>query len=223
MIRLEGVRLRNLEIASLEIPPKITSVIGPNGSGKSTLLKICAGILLPESGTVTVDGAAPRDCEVGWVNEFPDRNIVFETAFEEIASPLRFRHISCDLIKDRVVAVLDMLDISDLASRSVQELSGGEKVLVSLGASLVMRPQILVLDECDSHLDGSRAEEIGRIVRESGVPYVIRSTQQTDTVLRDDHCIFLEQGRVCSSGTPDRVFAALAGTPFYPISRRCLP
>lgn len=53
MITIENIRFRNLEIGSLEIHPGITSVIGPNGCGKTTLLKLCAGIAVPETGSIT--------------------------------------------------------------------------------------------------------------------------------------------------------------------------
>ena len=93
MIVIEGLRSRSLEIPRLEIPRGTTAVIGPNGSGKTTLLKLLAGISLPGSGSIRIDGAGPRMAEIGWVNEFPDRNIIFSTVADEVASPLRFRHI----------------------------------------------------------------------------------------------------------------------------------
>ena len=95
MITIENLRYRTLSIEDLRIAPGITSVIGPNGSGKTTLLKLLAGIAVPDAGTILIDGMPPRNAEIGWVNEFPDRNILFGNAFEEIASPLRFRHLPC--------------------------------------------------------------------------------------------------------------------------------
>jgi energy-coupling factor transport system ATP-binding protein len=221
MITAEKIRYRILAVEDLRIAPGITSLIGKNGSGKTTLLKLLAGIALPESGTVLVDGVPPRDAEIGWVNEFPDRNILFGSTFEEVASPLRFRHLPCTGIEDRVVTCMGSVGITHLATRPMQEISGGEKVLVALAAALVFRPQVLVLDEYDSHLDENQAREIARIIRKSGTPYVIQCTLDTEAAAIGDSVIFLEEGKVRYAGTPEEVFASLAGTAYYPFSWKC--
>jgi energy-coupling factor transport system ATP-binding protein len=221
MITVENLRYRTLSIENLRIAPGMITVIGPNGSSKTTLLKLLAGITLPESGTVMVDGIPPRHAEIGWVNEFPDRNILFGSAFEEIASPLRFRHLDCPSIEERVESVMEFIGISHLKTRPMREISGGEKVLVALAAALVIRPQVLVLDEYDSHLDGNRACEIARIVRKSRTPYVIHCTQDTEAAASGDSVIFLKEGKVNHAGAPEDVFASLAGTAYYPLSWRC--
>jgi len=221
MITIEKLRYRILSIEDLRIAPGITSVIGPNGSGKTTLLKLLAGIALPESGTILIDGIPPRNADIGWVNEFPDRNILFGSTFEEIASPLRFRHLPCSVIEDRVDSVMASVRIPHLRTRLMQELSGGEKVLVALAAALVCRPQVLVLDEYDAHLDANRAGEIARIIRKNQTPYVIHCTQDSEAAASGDAVIFLEGGSVSCTGTPEDVFASLDGTAFYPFSWRC--
>jgi len=221
MISLRSLHHAILTIDSFDIPPGITSVIGPNGSGKTTLLKLLTGITLPESGTVMIDGLPPRDVDVGWVNEFPDRNILFETVADEVASSLRFHHIACREIDERVRRQLDFLHIAYLRYRSIQEISGGEKILVALAAALIQNPRVLVLDECDSHLDAGRAREIEEILKECTTPYIIRCTQQRESAVRGDHVIYLEDGRVVHQGTPEEVFSSLAGTAFYPLSMRC--
>jgi energy-coupling factor transport system ATP-binding protein len=221
MITIENLRYRMLAIDDLRIAPGITSVIGKNGSGKTTLLRLLAGIALPESGRILIDGVPPRNTEIGWVNEFPDRNILFGNAFEEIASPLRFRHMPCTGIENRVRSCMESTGISALVHRPVRELSGGEKVLVALAAALVLRPQVLVLDEYDSHLDAVRAGEIARVVRERRIPYVIHCTQDMEAAALGDSVIWLTGGRVGCAGLPGDVFASLAGTAYYPLSWRC--
>ncbi|WP_321508674.1 energy-coupling factor ABC transporter ATP-binding protein [uncultured Methanoregula sp.] len=220
MIRFKDVLCRNLSIDSLIIPEGITSVIGMNGSGKTTLLKTCAGIHLPERGTIFIDGTPPRETETGWVNEFPDRNLLFNFVSDEIASSLRFRQIPCNETEARVTARIESMGILHLKKRLVRELSGGEKILVALGAALVCQPSVLVLDEYDSHLDAKKVGEIEEIIRKSRVPYVIRSTQQMETAALGDYVIFLENGSVKYAGTPDSVFPLLKDTSFYPFSWR---
>jgi energy-coupling factor transport system ATP-binding protein len=221
MISLHDLRYQCLWIDALDIPPGITSVIGKNGSGKTTLLRCCAGIAEPVTGTVLVDGQSPGKTEIGWVNEFPDRNILFSTVADEVASPLRFNRVPCAEHPGRVEEALESMHILPLRNRSIRELSGGEKILVALAAALVMRPKVLVLDEYDSHLDEARILGIERLIRDHDIPYVIRCTQQMETARRGDHLIFLESGRVRYQGTPDQVFTSLSGTAFCPITPGC--
>ncbi len=221
MITLDPIRYHSLTIDRLAIPQGITSLIGPNGSGKTTLLQLCAGIAIPASGKILIDGISPRETDVGWVNEFPDKNILFSRVSDEIASVLRFRHTPSRDTDESVQRVAGSVGIGHLLSRQIREISGGEKVLVSLTAALVHHPKILVLDEYDSHLDAASTDHIDNVIREFGVSYVLRCTQNMETAANSDYLIFLERGVVKHAGTPEVVFASLIDTPFYPLSWRC--
>ncbi|MFA6331469.1 MAG: ABC transporter ATP-binding protein [Methanoregula sp.] len=221
MITIRDLRCGLLDIGSLDIEPGITSIIGPNGSGKTTLLKLLAGITIPESGEILVDDRSPRNVETGWVNEFPDRNILFDTVADEVASPLRFRRIPCNETSRRVTSHLEFMHVTHLSTRSIRELSGGEKILVAIAAAAIHHPDLLVLDECDSHLNESRAQETDQLLKETGARYIIRCTQQMESAARSDRLIYLEQGRVIHNGSPPEVFSSLASSAFYPLSWRC--
>jgi len=221
MITAEFLCYRNLAIDSLEIKPGITTIIGANGSGKTTFLKLCAGIATPDSGTLLIDGVPPRETETGWVNEFPDRNFLFVNVFDEIASPLRFRRIPCNENDSNVRACAETLGITYLLQRAVRELSGGEKVLVSLAAAMVHRPKVLVLDEYDSHLDSHYMAKIEQGIRTSRADYVIRCTQQMDTAICSDHLLFFDSSRITHAGPPQDFFPFLKGTAYYPLLWGC--
>jgi energy-coupling factor transport system ATP-binding protein len=222
MIAIESLRWRNLTIDALDIGPGVTTIIGPNGSGKTSFLRICAGITVPDQGTVRIDNLTPRETRIGWVNEFPDRNILFARVTDEIASSLRFhRTISGSIIGEEVRACAESVGILHLLTRTVRELSGGEKVLVSLAAALVNRPKVLVLDEYDSHLDARTGEKIDRAIRASGSRYVIRCTQHMDTAMSSDHLLFFDSGGVTHSGRPGDIFPSLKGTAWYPAAWEC--
>lgn len=221
MILLENIRYRTLDITALSLGPGITSVIGRNGSGKTTLLKLCAGIAVPETGIISIEGKHPRQTSVGWVNEFPDRNFLFDTVSDEVASALRFRHLPPEEIASRTKDILERLGIVRLSGRSVQELSGGEKVLVALASAMTAYPRALILDECDSHLDTGCSETIEGILRRSKIPFILRSTQDMETAAGSDQVVFLENGRAPFAGKPEAVFSALEETPFYPMTWRC--
>jgi energy-coupling factor transport system ATP-binding protein len=221
MIELSGLLYRNIRIDSLTIPPGITSVIGPNGSGKTRFLQLCSGIAEPEAGEILIEGKKPRVTNVGWVNEFPDKNILFSRVSDEIASCLRFSHKPCRETDSAVLTIAETMDIMHLLDRTMRELSGGEKVLVALAAALVKRPKILVLDEYDSHLDETHCLQIEHLLRSCTVPYVVRCIQQMETAARGDYLLYLEEGSLLYNGSPARVFASLFQTPFYPLSWRC--
>ena len=217
MITAELLCYRNLVINALTIKPGITTIIGANGSGKTTFLKLCAGISVPDSGSLLIDDAPPRETEIGWVNEYPDRNILFVNVSDEIACPLRFRRTPCNEISSNVRACAEAVGITHLLKRAVRELSGGEKILVSLAAALVHHPKVLVLDEYDSHLDVHTMAKIEQGIRASGAEYIIRCTQQMDTAIHSDALLYFDSGRIILEGTPDHVFPSLKGTAYYPL------
>lgn len=220
MISIRDLRYRLLAIDSLTIGCGITAIIGANGSGKTSLLKLCAGITLPEAGTVLVEGKEPRRTEIGWVNEFPDRNFLFFRAGDEIASPLRFQHADPDEICRRTEEIWKKTGISGPPGRSVRELSGGEKVLVALAAAVITRPRVLILDECDSHLDARTLTTVDRMLRDANVPVILKSTQDMEQAALCDDVIYLKNGRVGGAGKPEMVFESLKNTPLYPFSWR---
>lgn len=223
MIAFKDVLHRTVHIPRLAIPPGHTAIIGPNGSGKTTLLEICAGIEIPASGEVFIGGKAPRSCDAGWVSEFPDRNMIFERVRDEIASPLRFRSAPCEEVEQRLSALSTDLGLGGLLDLSTRTLSGGEKVLVALATALVSVPELLLLDELDTHLDRETAEKLQGVIRRLPLPYILQCTQNMDIAAKADWIVFLEHGRVVHAGSPDTVFPALATTCFYPPLWRLRP
>ena len=158
---------------------------------------------------------------MGWVNEFPDRNLLFVNGFDEIASSLRFRHTPCNSIDASVHACASSWELLISSTEGCREISGGEKVLVSLAAALVHRPKVLIFDDYDSHLDAGSVALVEQQIRNSGAEYVIRCTQQIDMAIRSDHLLFFDCGRITHEGTPQQVIPSLTGTAWYPVLWRC--
>jgi len=221
VIEVRGIRHGVLDIPVLDILPGSTVLIGLNGSGKTTLLKLLAGITQPESGTVSVDGKPLFLVNIGWLNEFPDRNMLFGQVSDEIAAPLRFSGVPCESAGSRVCAVAEKLRIRSLLNRSTRDLSGGEKVLAALATALITEPVILVLDESDSHLDEYSTLLLLSLACDPTVKYRLWCTQDMELAARSDYVLHLEHGRIIRSGTPGSVFPELAGGCLYPFSWRC--
>ncbi|MDR0980951.1 MAG: energy-coupling factor ABC transporter ATP-binding protein [Methanocalculaceae archaeon] len=196
MISITDLRCGILDIPRLTIPQGITAVTGDNGAGKTTLLRVAAGMNLPESGTITIDDAPPRECEAGYVAEFPDRHLIFSVVRDEIASPLRFAHREPAEIDEDVAEATDRFGITHLLNRECRTLSGGEKMLVGVATALAAHPVLLVLDEPDSHLDPETADELFQKIRDSGCSHVLWSTHSHRIWENTDQKIVLAHGKV---------------------------
>lgn len=176
MIQIDDLRHGVLSVPSLRIPPGLTVVSGKNGAGKTTLLKICSGLVLPDSGSVCIDGLSPRLQNVGYVSEFPDRHLLFPIVYDEIASPLRFARSPPGDIEEKVLKTAEEAGITHLLKRECRTLSGGEKMLVGITAAIIHDPILLVLDEPDSHLDPQTVDDLRSFISSNHVPYVMWSS-----------------------------------------------
>jgi len=196
MIQIGNIRAGILDIGILSISPGTCVIVGPNGSGKTTLLKVIAGIITSSFGSVMVDGKPPSLCRIGWVGEYPDRNILFNRVYDEIAGPLRFSREPFDSIGSSVVKIANDLMIEPLLDRDVRTLSAGQKILVAYAAALIHKPDIIILDETDSHLDEEFCFEMDDVLNNSGIRYRISSTHRYERMAVADEIVELENGRI---------------------------
>ncbi|MFZ2098586.1 MAG: energy-coupling factor transporter ATPase [Anaerolineales bacterium] len=158
---------------SLQIPDgELCLVMGPSGSGKSTLLR-CLNGLVPHfsggslSGKIMVNELDPvlltpgeMSQTVGFVFQDPEAQFVVDRVEDEIAFSLENMALPREEMEPRVDKVLELLELTDLRSRRLETLSGGEVQRVAIAAALVLQPRILVLDEPTSQLDPHGAEEV---------------------------------------------------------------
>ena len=196
MIEIRSVRAGILRIPSCSIRPGICAIAGPNGAGKTTFLKLLSGILPPVSGTVRIDRKEPSVCTVGWVGEYPDRNILFPRVYDELAGPLRFTRQACGSVDQRVRTCADDLGITNLLDRDMHGLSGGELILVAFAAACIASPDLLILDETDSHLDERFCHHLEEYIRRSGIRYVVFTTHRPERMAIADEMIRLARGEV---------------------------
>jgi energy-coupling factor transport system ATP-binding protein len=220
MIEIRDLAYRDLLIPDLTLHPGTTAIIGPNGSGKTTFLRLVAGLAQPDSGTISLDGREPGGWPTGYVNEYPDRNALFPTVYDELAGPLRFRRCPCRDIPKIVRRAAADNGLAGILDRPLETLSGGEKAMVAVQAAVLGNPRILILDEFDSHQDRETLDAAGKILSGSGAIYLVRCTQNMDLASRCDMVVALFQGSVRSAGTALEVFSSLSGTCYYPFSWR---
>ena len=195
---------------SLTIAEHRVGVIGANGSGKSTFARLLNGLLIPDEGTVTVDGIDTREDvkavrrRVGFVFQNPDNQIVFPVVEEDIAFGLKNLKLPKDEVRRKVDTVLERYRLQHLRDRPTHLLSGGEKQMLAISAVLVMEPRYLVLDEPTTLLDLRNKRLVHETIREIEQPLLL-VTHDLDHVRDFDRVIAFDEGRVAADGLPGAV------------------
>jgi biotin transport system ATP-binding protein len=196
--------LSDVDVAITE--PRV-GVIGANGSGKSTFARLLNGLVLPRTGTVTVDGLDTRHDgravrrRVGFCFTDPDAQIVMPTVAEDIGFGLRRRGLSKDEVGARVRDALTAYGLAGYADHPAHLLSGGEKQLLALASVLVTEPSVLVMDEPTTLLDLRNATRIAEIVR--GLPQQVLLVTHHLHLLEDfDRVLVFDDGRLVHDDAP---------------------
>lgn len=200
-------------------------VAGSSGCGKTTLIR-CINGLVPRSYKGTLSGriwlngqdasALPLSRVsqiVGTVLQDPERQILGAHVFTEVAFGLENLGLPRDEIRQRVDETLAYLGIAHLRNRETFYLSGGEKQKVSLAGVLVMRPDILLLDEPLASLDPASAQEalaLFRRLTDEGVSILLVEHRVEDALsIRPDRVLFMQDGRIVHTGPPDEVIGMM--------------
>ena len=199
---------------SLQIADRaFTVLIGASGAGKTTLLKTINALIVPDSGTVTIDGVSTRDVEphalrrsIGYV--FQDVGMFMHmTVAQNIGITPRLLGIDAAEIEERVIALLKLVGLApSLGARLPSQLSGGQKQRVGFARALAAAPRILLLDEPFGALDpvtrGQLADDYQKLHRRLGLTSVMVTHDVTEAVLLADRIVVLADGAVIGDGTP---------------------
>ncbi|MGN7248366.1 energy-coupling factor ABC transporter ATP-binding protein [Janibacter anophelis] len=182
-------------------------VIGANGSGKSTFARMLNGLVVPEQGTVTLDGLSTASQgrevrrRVGFCFTDPDAQIVMPTVAEDVAFSLRRRGLTKGEIAARVDAALAGHGLAGRGDHPAHLLSGGQKQLLALAAVLVTEPDLLVMDEPTTLLDIRNARRVAEVVR-SLPQQVVLVTHHLDLLADFDRVLVFDDRRLVHDGTP---------------------
>jgi iron(III) transport system ATP-binding protein len=219
-VQCRGVRLSYgstevLKDVNLDIEPgEFFALLGPSGSGKSTLLRLIAGFNRNQHGQVLVDG---QD-----VSPLPpwQRNIgmVFQnyalwphmTVWDNVAFGLVERKASKADIQRKVGAALDLVGLQSYAKRRPNQLSGGQQQRVALARTIVIEPQVLLLDEPLSNLDKTlrvqMRQELLAMQRRLGLTTIFVTHDQEEAMSTADRMAVLDQGVVQQVGAPATLY-----------------
>ena len=215
---LNGV---NLDIQ----PGELVALLGPSGSGKTTLLRVIAGLEQPDSGRILFNGddttaTRVQEREVGFVFQhyalFRHMSIFENVAFGLRVRPRASRPPEAD-IKERVMALLKLVQLDWLADRYPHQLSGGQRQRIALARALAIEPKVLLLDEPFGALDAKVRKELRRWLRrlhdEINLTSVFVTHDQEEALEVADRVVVVNHGRIEQVGTPDEVYDHPA-TPF---------
>jgi molybdate transport system ATP-binding protein len=198
--------------ASFASEGRVTGLFGASGAGKTSLINIIAGLLLPDRGTIAIDGETLDDTAVKLHVPAHRRRIgyVFQDArlfpHLDVRGNLDYGRRMNRLADDpaQLRRITDLLDIGQLMDRRPGKLSGGERQRVALGRALLSKPRLLLLDEPLGSLDEGRKVEIlpylVRLRDEAGIPMVYVSHDAAELRQVATQIVMLQRGRVTSIG-----------------------
>ena len=208
-----------LDGISLDIPSgQFVAILGPNGSGKSTLAKHLNVLLLPNEGTVWIDGKDTHAKErlweirsqVGMVFQNPDNQIIGTSVEEDVAFGPENKNIEPEKIRKIVETVLRKVKLWDRRKALPSRLSGGQKQRLATADALAGLPACLVLDEPTAMLDPDSRKEVINIVKElnrkEGMT-IILITHHTDEVVDADRMVLMKDGKIIGDDIPKKIFA----------------
>lgn len=197
---------------------EFVSLLGPSGCGKTTTLRMIAGFLEPTSGAITLNGKVLATPAGTVPPEKRGMSMIFQsyaiwpnmTVAQNVAFGLNLRKLPAAEIKQRVGEILEVVRLNQLADRYPSELSGGQQQRVALARAVVIRPEVLLLDEPLSNLDASLREEmrfeIKRIHDEFRITSVYVTHDQGEAMVTSDRIAVMNHGKIEQVASPFELY-----------------
>ena len=222
-VETEGVAVAFGETKALDgvdltvAPGTVQGLLGPNGAGKTTLVRVLATLLRPDAGSARVFGcdvvhdATRVRALIGLAGQFAavDGTLTGRENLEMVGRLYRLRGAEA---KSRATDALERLGLTDAGDRVVRGYSGGMRRRLDLGASLVGRPRLLILDEPTTGLDPQTRNDVWSFIRElvAGGTTVLLTTQYLDEADNlADHIVVIDHGKTIANGTPRELKARM--------------
>ena len=197
---------------------EFVSLLGPSGCGKTTTLNMLAGFLTPDAGTIYRDGKEISSPTHVVPPERRRLSMIFQsyalwphkTIASNIAYGLEVQRVARSEIRARVEEMLEIVHLGGFGARYPSELSGGQQQRVALARALVVRPDVLLMDEPLSNLDTSLREtmrlEIRRLHERFGTTSIYVTHDQTEAMVMSDRIVVMHGGHKEQEGTPAQVY-----------------
>lgn len=231
LLQLENVTVQTEDVARLQSVHlsvergDFVTIFGPSGAGKSTLLKQVKPTFADgeRQGTIYFQGTPLEQVEervqveaIGYVHQIPEEQLVVEEVWHELAFGLENIGCTTHEMKIRIGEMAQFFGIQHWLHEKVSSLSGGQKQLVNLAATLVLHPQILLLDEPTAQLDPIAAQEfielLGRIHRDLGVTVVIVEHRLEQLLSHTTRFVFMEEGKIVLADDKETFFQQFVAT-----------
>ncbi|MFW9907249.1 MAG: ABC transporter ATP-binding protein [Candidatus Thorarchaeota archaeon] len=210
-VTVEFGQTKALQSVNMAIEPgEMTSLIGPNGAGKTTALRVMAGLLEPTQGRLLYHGEELPIQE--FIRLRRNATLVFQkptvfstTVFKNVAYGLRVRGIPESEVEDRVKQALTLVELESLVERSARSLSGGEQRRLCLAMGLVVKPELLLLDEPTAYLDSENTliieNALKRLNREEGTTIIIATHNMIQAEILTQKAVIIQNGMIHQTGT----------------------
>ena len=191
-------------------------VLGHNGSGKSTLAKLIVGLLDKSGGQiffddVEIDQKNIKDLQskTALVFQNPDNQFIGATVEDDIAFGLENKQFPHDKMQEEIEKFADSVNMLDYLKKEPTNLSGGQKQRVAIAGALILKPEVLILDEATSMLDpkgkSTVRKVIDRIHKENPDLSIISITHDIDEALLADQVFILSHGKLVGNGKPQEI------------------
>ena len=193
---------------------EFVTLLGPSGCGKTTLLRILGGFLRPTEGKVLFDGedivnVPPYRREINTVFQkyalFPHMNV-----YDNVAFGLTIKKEPKDVIEQKVMRMLRLVNLEDYARRNVTEMSGGQQQRIAIARALVNEPSVLLLDEplgaLDLKLRKEMQHELKSIQQEVGITFIFVTHDQEEALTMSDKIVVMNAGEIQQIGTPTEIY-----------------
>ena len=195
-------------------PGEFVTLLGPSGCGKTTTLRMIAGFESPDEGEIylgdeAINALTPNKRDTAMVFQsyalLPHYNV-----FDNVAYGLKLRHVPKEEIRERVMKILDLVELTGMEGRMTNQLSGGQQQRVALARALVIEPSVLLFDEPLSNLDAklrvTMRTEIRRIQQEVGITAIYVTHDQSEAMALSDRIIIMRSGVVEQVGSPQEIY-----------------
>lgn len=213
---VEAVKSIDLDVGEGEL----IAFLGPNGAGKSTTLRMLSTLLPPSAGSAKVAGVSVTDDpievrrRIGYVGQGNGAGH-FHRVRDELVSQGRAYGMADSRARARADELLETLDLSDLATRTVSTLSGGQRRRLDIAMGLVNRPGLLFLDEpstgMDPHNRANLWEHILRLRRETGTTLVLTTHYLEEADSMAERVVIIDHGRIIADDTAENLKRKLGG------------